>query len=81
MRLKNADLILLKNIHSYLEKCDRKDLFAALGKLLERMEANRNEVRESNRKRAAANRRAGYKWASSEKPSSSKYYGNGGGAE
>lgn len=79
MRIKNADFILLKNVLAYVKSCGRPDLSTALEELLNRLAEEQDKVREGNRKRAAANRRAGYRWPSCEKPETSKYYGDGGG--
>lgn len=78
MRIKNADLLLLKNILAYLTQGTRDDLSDGLKELLDRLEVEQSKIREGNRQRAAANRRAGYRWPSCEKPTHSQYYSNGG---
>ena len=74
MRLKNEDYTLLKRIHWELVCCGKEELAAQLLTLLARFETARDKRREHNRINAQANREAGYKWNSSQRPKTSKYY-------
>ena len=74
MRLKNEDYTLLKCIHWELVCCGKEELAARLLNILNRFEAARERTREHNRMNAQANRKAGYKWNSAQRPKTSKYY-------
>ena len=74
MRLKNDEYTLLKRIHWELLSCGKEGLAAELQNLLTRFEVTREKTREHNRMNAQANRKAGYKWDSSKRPKTSKYY-------
>ena len=65
MRIKAADLILLKHILGKLAQ--------RLKELLGELEAKQKTEREANRRRAEKNRKAGYAWNSSNHPKKSKY--------
>ncbi len=77
MRLKKADMALLRNIHGKLICHEESALAQQLGTLLGEHDAKQKDEREANRLRAAANRRAGYAWDSSERPKKSRYYHQG----
>lgn len=74
MRLKNDEYTLLKRIHWELLSGGKEGLAAELQNLLTRFEVTREKTREHNRMNAQANRKAGYKWDSSKRPKTSKYY-------
>ena len=74
MRLKNDEYTLLKRIHWELLSCGKEGLAAELQNLLTRFEVTREKTREHNRQNAQANREAGYRWSSSKRPKTSKYY-------
>lgn len=74
MRLKNEEYMLLKRIHWELVSCGKEELAAQLQNLLTRFETTRERTREHNRMNAQANREAGYKWNSAQRPKTSKYY-------
>ena len=74
MRLRNNEYALLKRIHWDLLSSGREGLAAELQNLLTRFEDTREKTRGHNRVNAQANREAGYKWASSKRPKTSKYY-------
>lgn len=73
MRIKAADLILLKHIRNKLVQYQEVELAQQLGGLLGELEMKQTKEREANRKRAEANRKAGYAWKSSNHPKRSKY--------
>ncbi len=74
MRLKNEEYTLLKRIHWELVSSGKEGLAAQLLNILTRFEAAREKTREHNRLKAQADREAGYKWNSSRRPKTSKYY-------
>ena len=74
MRLKNEDYTLLKRIHWELVSSGKEELAAQLLNILKRFEAAREKTREHNRMNSQANREAGYRWNSSQRPKTSKYY-------
>ena len=74
MRLKNEDYMLLKCIHWELVSCGKEDLAARLLNILTRFETARERTRKHNRMNAQANREAGYRWNSCQRPKTSKYY-------
>ena len=74
MRLKNEDYTMLNRIHWELVSCGKEELAAQLLNILTRFEAAREKTREHNRLNAQADREAGYKWNSSRRPKTSKYY-------
>lgn len=76
MRLKTADLVLLRHIQGKLISHQEVTLVRQLETLLGELEAKQKTEREANRLRAEANRRAGYAWNSSERPKKSRYYSN-----
>lgn len=59
MRLKTADLVLLRHIQGKLISHQETTLVRQLGTLLCELEAKQKAAREANRLRAEANRRAG----------------------
>lgn len=73
MRIKAADLILLKHIRNKLVQYQEVELAQQLGGLLGELEMKQTKEREANRKRAEANRKAGYAWKSSNHPKRSEY--------
>ena len=73
MRVKAEDLNLLGEIYSYLICLGEVGMSDELGDLINRLEAEREKERTSNRQRAAKNRQAGYAWESSHHPKRSKY--------
>lgn len=73
MRLKSADLVLLKVIHNKLVYHHENELAKRLQVLLGELELKQDKEREANRRRAEANRKAGYAWKSSNHPKRSKY--------
>ena len=77
MRLKNEEYALLKCVHCELVSSGKSLLAAQLQNLLTRFEAARERRREHNRMNAQANREAGYRWNSSKRPKTSKYYFDG----
>ena len=75
MRLKHSDYVLLTRILDFLNNhTGRSDLSIPLGELLKEYEAQRDKTRADNRRRAKANREAGYVWPSSSHPTRSKYF-------
>ena len=74
MRLKNDEYMLLKRIHWELLSGGKESLAAELQNLLTRFEKTREKIREHNRLNSQANREAGYRWNSSVRPKTSKYY-------
>ena len=58
MRIKAADLILLKHIRNKLVQYQEVELAQQLGGLLGELEMKQTKEREANRKRAEANRKA-----------------------
>ena len=74
MILKNDDYTLLKRIHWELVSCGKEGLAAQLLNILTRFEGARERTREHNRQNAQANREAGYRWNSAQRPKNSKYY-------
>ncbi len=74
MRLKNDEYKLLKCIHWELVSSNKEGLAAQLQNLLTRFEVAREKTREHNRLNAQVNREAGYRWNSSQRPKTSKYY-------
>ena len=80
MRIKAKDLDLLGEIYSYLICHGEFEMSDELDGLIDRLEAEQEEERTSNRQRAAKNRAAVYAWESSYHPKRSKYWeGNGNG--
>ncbi len=77
MRLRNDEYTLLKRIHWELISCDKEGLAAQLQNLLTRFEVTREKTRTHNRLNAKANREAGYRWDSSKRPKTSRYYSAG----
>lgn len=73
MRIKAADLILLKHILGKLVRHGETELAQRLKELLGELEAKQKTEREANRRRAEKNRKAGYAWNSSSHPKKSKY--------
>lgn len=73
MRVKAGDLTLLNDIHGCLIRHGQVEKAQKLGILLDRLEAEQEKERASNRKRAEKNRQAGYAWNSSHHPKRSKY--------
>lgn len=73
MRVKNRDLILLNDIYECLMMHKEVKEAQGLDELLSRLEAERKNEREKNRKRAAENRANLYAWSSSYHPRKSKY--------
>lgn len=73
MRVKAEDLVLLNDVHGCLIRHGQVEKAQKLGILLDRLEAERERERVSNRKRAEKNRQAGYVWSSSHHPKRSKY--------
>lgn len=76
MRLKSADLVLLTNVCSKLSYLGETEQAEELREMIERLKSSRQVEREKCRRRAAANRRAGYAWKSSAHPKRSKWYEN-----
>ncbi len=74
MRLKNDDLKLLREIHSYLYEAGKRELSVPLAGLISRTEQHNNEERLAAKERGERNRKDGYKWKSSHHPKKSKYY-------
>ena len=74
MRLKNEEYTLLKCIHWELVSSGKEGLAAQLQNILTRFELARERTREHNRLNAQANREAGYRWNSGQRPKTSKYY-------
>ena len=73
MRLKRDDLELLREIHASLYTEGKRELSVPLAGLISRLESSRENERQQNRERAAANRKKGYQWKSSYHPKKSKY--------
>lgn len=57
MRLTNEDLQFLRQVHTYLYEANQRQLSVPLAGLIGRMEMGRDKQRESNKRRAAKNRR------------------------
>ena len=74
MRLRNEEYTLLKRIQWELMNCGKEELAAQLLNILTRFEEARERIRNHNRINAQANREAGYRWKSSQRPKTSKYY-------
>ncbi len=74
MRLKNDEYTLLKRIHWELVSSGKKELATQLLNILNRFEVARERTREHNRLNAQADREAGYRWNSAQRPKNSKYY-------
>lgn len=74
MRVKAEDLTLLNDIYGRLILHGQIEKAHKLGILLDRLKAEQEKERASNRKRAEKNRQAGYAWKSStHHPKHSKY--------
>jgi hypothetical protein len=73
MRVKADDLALLSDIHGCLIQQGYVEKAQKLGILLDRLEAEHERERASNRLRAEKNRKNGYVWKSSHHPKHSKY--------
>lgn len=73
MRIKAADLALLRHIYGKLIRHNETELAQQLQRLLGELEMKQSKEREANRLRAEANRKAGYAWKSSTRPKKSKY--------
>lgn len=74
MRIRIEELNLLVEVYKHLNADGtRKDLAAALLKVIDRLNERLETERKGNKNRAEANRKNGYRWESSHHPKRSKY--------